>query len=109
MKQWKKNRHGSNDTTATALPLVAFGAGLISTNHNHIHGYPVGSTNLIRNHMLQRQRRALCIVGHTNEYLTSQVSTFLLFNIPSALSSNPYLILLCPPSIFKKYIDGISW
>ncbi|SAL96053.1 hypothetical protein [Absidia glauca] len=73
MKRWKKNRHGSRDTTITAIPLVAFGAGMLHTNHSHIHGYPVGSTNVVRRHMLERQRRALCLVGHTDEYLTSQI------------------------------------
>jgi hypothetical protein len=76
MKIQKKHRHGSNDIGRTTLPLVAFGAGMLGTNHNHIHGYPVGSTNVIRRHLIERQRRALCLVGHTNEYLTSQVSTF---------------------------------
>jgi uncharacterized membrane protein YoaK (UPF0700 family) len=74
MKVHTRSRHGSNDVDHTTIPLVAFGAGMLHSNHHHIHGYPVGSTNVVRRHMLERQRRALCLVGHTDEYLTSQVS-----------------------------------
>lgn len=73
MKPYKKLRHGSIDTNTTTIPLISFGAGMINTNANHIHGYPVGSTNLVRKHLLERQRRGLCLIGHANEYLTSQV------------------------------------
>ncbi|KAI8330575.1 hypothetical protein BC941DRAFT_475437 [Chlamydoabsidia padenii] len=72
MTNRKKYQHGSININQTTLLLVAFGAGMISTNHSHIHGYPAGSTNLIRRHLIEQQRRSLCIVGHTNEFLTSQ-------------------------------------
>ncbi|KAI8330349.1 hypothetical protein BC941DRAFT_475683 [Chlamydoabsidia padenii] len=80
----QKHRHGSNDLDRTTLTLVAFGAGMINTNTNHIHGYPIGPTNLIRRHMIERQRRTFCLVGHTNEYLTSQICSSCDTRMPNA-------------------------
>ncbi|KAI8328117.1 hypothetical protein BC941DRAFT_477171 [Chlamydoabsidia padenii] len=90
----QKRRHGSNDLYRTTLPLVAFGAGMINTNTNHIHGYPVGSTNLIQQHMIERQRRGLCLVGHTNEHLTSQICSSCDTRMPNARLDERVIVAL---------------
>ncbi|ORX59530.1 hypothetical protein DM01DRAFT_1405059 [Hesseltinella vesiculosa] len=69
----KKRYHGSRPQQQ-GPSLVAFGAAMIGRDGARIRGHAVGRTDTVRNHLLERQSRALALLLHTDEYLTSQAS-----------------------------------
>ncbi|ORX61430.1 hypothetical protein DM01DRAFT_1122431 [Hesseltinella vesiculosa] len=67
----KLPHHGSQETV-DGLPLISFGDAMVGRDAQHFRGHAVGRTNNVRQHLIERQHRALCMVAHTNEFWTSQ-------------------------------------
>ncbi|ORX50919.1 hypothetical protein DM01DRAFT_344260, partial [Hesseltinella vesiculosa] len=75
MNTVRRQYHGSQPQQQ-GPSLVAFGAAMIGRDGARMRGHAVGRTDVVRNHLLERQSRALTLVLHTDEYLTSQASAF---------------------------------
>ncbi|ORX46257.1 hypothetical protein DM01DRAFT_1150671 [Hesseltinella vesiculosa] len=67
-----KHQFSGSLEPANGLPLISFGSAMVGRDGVHLRGHTVGRTDLVRRHLLERQKRALCLVSHTDEFWTSQ-------------------------------------
>ena len=75
MRESKRQRHGTWKNVAANPKIIFYGTGLLGRRDQARVGHmPAGRSELVRQKLHEHQSQGFCLVVHTDEYLSSQVS-----------------------------------